>query len=266
VTARRTYLTTGRLAWLAGQLDARDWLLLATLSRLRVATGHQLERLHFGSVSRRQCQMTLKRLVALHVLTRLDRRVGGVRAGSAGYVYSLDVAGMRLADQSEERRSPRRPYPVSRAFLTHALAVSEWYVRLVEAQADGGPDLLDFQGEPRCWRSFTSYLHGQETLKPDAFVSLLSGEWEDRWFLEIDRGTEHSPALRRQLNRYVRYWRTGQEQARSEVFPQVLWIVPNKPRHAVLVDVVGSLPAEAWPLFRVATEETALAVLAGGTP
>jgi hypothetical protein len=144
--------------------------------------------------------------------------------------------------------------------------VTEWYVRLAEAERTDGPKVLDFQGEPGSWRQFASYAGGQEVLKPDAFVSLVSGEWEDRWFLEIDRGTEHTPALRRQLDRFVRYWRTGREQATSEVFPQVLWIVPDGARQAVLVESIGRLPAEAWPLFRVATEDQALGVLTGGTP
>jgi Replication-relaxation len=139
-------------------------------------------------------------------------------------------------------------------------------VRLVEVEHQGGPQLLDYQAEPRSWRRFTSYLGGQETLKPDAFVVTVQGEWEDRWFLEVDRGTEHAPAVRRQLDRYVRYWHTGHEQARSEVFPQVLWIVPDARRHAELVAVIGRLPAETWPLFRVALATDAGAVLAGGTP
>ncbi len=260
-------ITQAHVRQLTARLLPRDYLIVATLRQLRVATARQIERLWFTESTplsnARMARRSLRRLVELRVLTRIERPSGGLHAGSPGHVYTLDVAGLRLTDRVSER-VPRRPYPVSRSFLDHALVVTEWYVRLMEAQHYGGPDLLEFQAEPRSWRTFTSYAHGQETLKPDAFVSLVSGEWEDRYFLEVDRGTEHPPALRRQLDRYVRYWRSGREQATSEVFPQVLWIVPDAARHAVLVDVIGRLPAEAWPLFRVSTEDTAVGVLTGG--
>jgi Replication-relaxation len=260
-------ITHAHVRELTGRLTPRDYLIIATLRQQRVATARQIERLWFTDGSplsnSRMARRTLRRLVELRVLARIERPGGGLHAGSPGHVYTLDVAGLRLAERSS-RRSPRRPYPVSRAFLDHALAVTEWYVRLMVARHHGGPDLLEFQAEPRSWRTFTSYAHGREVLKPDAFVSLVSGEWEDRYFLEIDRGTEHTPALRRQLDRYVRYWRSGQEQAVSEVFPGVLWIVPDAQRHAVLVDVIGRLPTEAWPIFRVSVEDEALQVLTGG--
>ena len=260
-------ITSAQVRQLSRRLLPRDYLILASLRQLRVATARQIERLWFTEGSplsnARMARRTLRRLVKLRVLARIERPGGGLHGGSPGHVYSLDVAGQRLTDRAGWH-SPRRPYPVSRTFLDHALAVTEWFVRLMESSHHGGPDLLEFRAEPRSWRTFTSYAHGQETLKPDAFVLLVTGEWEDRWFLEVDRGTEHPPALRRALDRYVRYWRSGQEQAASEVFPQVLWIVPDAKRHAVLVDVIGRLPAEAWPLFRVATEDTALGVLTGG--
>jgi hypothetical protein len=205
----------------------------------------------------------LRRLVGLRVLARVERPGGGLHGGSPGNVFTLDVAGLRLVNPEASRQSSRRPHPISRAFLDHALAVTEWYVRLVEAERTGGPTVLDFQAEPGSWRQFASYAGGQEVLKPDAFVSLLSGEWEDRWFLEIDLDTEHTPALRRQLDRYVRYWRSGREQAASEVFPQVLWIVPDGARRAILASLVDRLPAEARPLFRVAADNDALDELAG---
>jgi hypothetical protein len=264
---RITHAHTRRLA---ARLTPRDYLILATLPRVRVATSRQLERLWFTDATplsnARMARRTLRRLVDLRVLTRVERPSGGLHGGSLGNVFTLDVAGLRMADRGAGRRSPRRPHPVSRTFLDHALGVTEWYVRLAEAERTGGPKLLEFKAEPGSWRQFASYAGGQETLKPDAFVSLLSGEWEDRFFLEVDRGTEHSPALRRQLDRYERYWRSGREQAASEVFPQVLWIVPDSARHAVLVELIGRLPAEVWPVFRVATEDDALGVLTGGTP
>jgi len=260
-------ITAAYVRELTDRLAPRDYLVIATLGRLRVATARQIERLWFTEASplsnARSARRSLSRLVELRVLARLERPGGGVRGGSPGHVYALDVAGLRLA-AGRDARPPRRPHPISRAFLGHALEVTEWYVRLVEVERGGGPELLDFVAEPRSWRSFASYAGGREDLKPDAFVRLGSGDWEDRWFLEVDCGTEHAPALRRKLDRYVRYWQSGHEQARDEVFPQVLWIVPDARRHAQLVEVIGRLPEQAWPLFRVAVRDEAGRVLTGG--
>jgi hypothetical protein len=263
MTPRR--ITQAYVRELAPRLTPRDYLIIATLGRVRVATARQIERLWFTQgtplSNARMARRTLRRLVDVRALVRLDRPGGGVRGGSPGHVFTLDVAGQRLGAQHVPLR---RPHPISRTFLDHALEVTEWYVRLLEAERGGGPELLDFRAEPRSWRNFASYAGGRETLKPDAFVRLGSGEWEDQWFLEVDRGTEHTPALKRQLGRYVRYWRSGREQAASEVFPQVLWIVPDQRRHAELVDVIGRLPAETWPLFRVSPTTEAGRLLAGG--
>ncbi len=69
--------------------------------------------------------------------------------------------------------------------------------------------------------------------------------------MEVDRGTEGSRALERQLQLYVAYHRSGQEQVEREVFPRVLWLVSSEQRKAVLVDSLARLPAESWRLFQV---------------
>src|SRR2546429_3192581 len=126
----RRYLSTNRLAVLEATLSPRDWAILATLSRLRLATGRQLERLYFVGLTRRRAQQALASLVARGTLARLPRTVGGVRAGSAGHVYTLDAAGLRLVTKTTGRRP--RAWNVGLPFLAHSLAVTELYVRLVE--------------------------------------------------------------------------------------------------------------------------------------
>jgi hypothetical protein len=42
------------------------------------------------------------------------------------------------------------------------------------------------------------------------------------------------------------------EQARFDVFPRVLWVVPDQRRYDALIEVFGRLPVEVWPLFTVA--------------
>lgn len=264
-TARSRYVTAARVRWLAAHLSDRERAVLGSLRRLRVATSGQLERLHFADVTARQARAVLASLVERRLIARLPRRVGGVRAGSAGYVYVLDVAGQRLGPLVVGRRV-QRPWPVGTPFLAHSLAVTELYVRLMEAERHGRAELRlgEFHTEPACWRSFAGPGAGRVTLKPDAEVTLGLGRFEDRWFIEVDRATESRSTLDRKLGCYVRYWQSGQEQARTGIFPKVLWIVPDAARVDVLVDVCGRLPVAAWPLFAVVTEASAVERLLAG--
>jgi hypothetical protein len=260
-----SYVTARRVAELARLTGDREWSVLLTLGRVRVATVGQLERLHFRDVSRRQARSVLASMAGRRLLARLPRAVGGVRAGSAGYVYVLDVAGQRLSTPAGSRR-PARPWPVGTLFLAHSLAVTELLVRLAEAEASGESDVVLrlFRGEPACWRGFASPGGGQVTLKPDAEVVLGLGQYEDRWFVEVDRATESGPTLARKAELYVRYWQTGAEQARTGVFPRVLWIVPDSARQSALTQILERSPAETWQLFAVATEADAVGRLLGG--
>jgi hypothetical protein len=263
-SVRSRYVTAARAQRLASRLSDRERAVLASLRRLRVATSAQLERLHFAEVTPRQARMVLASLVEQGLIARLPRRVGGVRAGSAGYVYVLDVAGQRLSPLSGRR--VQRPWPVGTPFLAHSLAVSELYVRLMEAERQGRAELRlgEYRTEPACWRRFAAPGAGRLTLKPDAEVTLRLGRFEDRWFIEVDRATESRSTLDRKLGCYVRYWQSGQEQARLGIFPKVLWIVPDSARVDVLVDACGRLPVAAWPLFAVITEAGAVERLLAG--
>jgi hypothetical protein len=250
---KRTYLTHHHLAALVASLTDRDHSVLTTVARVRVATSVQLERLHFSDVTRRQARQLLAGMVRRRLLARLPRTIGGARAGSAGYVYGLDVAGARIV--SDDGR--RRPGQLGTAFLAHSLDVTELYVRLVEADRLKAFELLNFVAEPACWRSFAGPGGGRVTLKPDAYVVVKRGEHEDRWFVEVDRDTEAVPTLARKCDTYRRYWQSGTEQARSGIFPRVLFLVPDTQRYRTLVGVFGRQPVEAWPLFVVALYEQA---------
>jgi hypothetical protein len=255
------YVTTKRLGALERCLSDRDQAVLATLARVRVASTKQLERLHFADVGARRVRQALAGLEQRRLVARLPRTVGGARAGSAGYVYALDVAGLRLARPD---RRPGRPWAVGSAFLAHSLAVTELYVRLAEEERAGAARVAAFAGEPACWRSFYGPGGGRLVLKPDAFVVLRLGGFEDRWFVEVDEGTESLPTIARKCETYRRYWTSGTEQARHEVFPRVLWTATTPARARALVRVCGQQPPEAWQLFMVTTHDEAAGRLIGG--
>lgn len=261
---RRSYITRNRLEQLRRQLSARDRALLDTVDRLNVASGQQLRRLHFpdSDSGRRLARLDLARLSERRILARLGRRIGGVRAGSEGYVYALDVAGQRLLDDRQKRRhwAPWTPQPMH---LRHALAVSELYVGLRPAE---GPDhrLRTFHAEPRCWRRFSGPGGNPLVLKPDAYVVIDSGPYEDRYFIEMDCGTESLPRLTDKARLYARYWQSGREQAASGVFPLVLWLAPDPKRAEGIVHALARLPASDWRLFAVTTAERAVYQLIAG--
>jgi protein involved in plasmid replication-relaxation len=213
----------------------------------------------------RAVRRTLARLTGLGVLARLERRVGGVRAGSAGYVYYLGPVGQRLIAYWEGRgliRGRFRPEPGGR-YVRHRLAVSELYVQLRLADRAGELDLLAFEAEPDCWRRSLDGFGGSVLLKPDAFVRLGVGAYEDRCFVEVDLGTESRSVIASKVQAYLDYFHAGAEQAEHGVFPRVVLLTNTEVRRAVLVDVVTRLPAEYWELFTIATLDRALEVLSG---
>lgn len=260
-------LSGRRLAELAEGLSPVDWALLHTLARVRLATADQLGRLHFHErpSANRQVRRQLDKLAGDRFVCRLPRRVGGIKAGSAGQVYALDVAGQRLV-QPPTGSHPRRPYIPGPPFVAHVLAVSELFVGLTAAARTGDVDLLAFDAEPACWRAFSGPGGGRLRLKPDAFVRIGIGNYEYRWLVEVDRATEAPSVLHRKALLYVRYWQSGREQSRGNVFPKVLWVVPDAKRQEVLIDVLSRQAAEAWVLFAVTTSDQALEFLCRGQP
>lgn len=254
------YVTEARLAQLGRRLGERELAVVSTLDRVRLATTRQVQQLHFIGGSKRtnlrRTQAVLARLVALRVVARLDRVVGGVRAGSSGYVYSLDVAGQRLASACGPAggRRLRKPWTPGGAFVGHQLAVTELYVQLREVERKRPLALLTFDAEPLAWRTFTGIGGARAVLKPDAFVRVGLGDYEDAYFVEVDRATQSTTAIARKLGAYRRYFATGREQERlGGVFPQVLFLVPSDQRREVLEDLLTRQAPEVRRLAAVGT-------------
>lgn len=260
---RRRYLTAARLRELAVSLSARDYAVIRELAALRFLSGSQAARLCFaGSEHRtdaiRAARRALLRLNRLEVVDRLPRAIGGEKPGSASFVYCLAPAGQRLAAQCgwlPDRRTRRVLLP-GRLFVTHALAVAELHTRLVEGARAGRIELLERAAEPACWRQFSGV-----TIKPDSYLRLGVGDFEDSYFIEVDQGTEGSRAIDRQLECYLAYHATAREQAERGVFPKVLWLASDTDRAEVLADLIGRQPHPAGELFAVAEFDQALNVV-----
>src|SRR5690348_806582 len=85
------YSARPSISRLRAKLSQRDLEVLATLGRLRLLTGGQIQRLHMADGSSttqaRRSRAMLQRLTELRLVVRLERRIGGVRSGSSGFVY-----------------------------------------------------------------------------------------------------------------------------------------------------------------------------------
>ncbi len=268
---------------LRADLSLRDLTIVRLVSDYRYLNAGQIVRLCFlGHASRatgeRKARQSLQRLTAQRVLVRLPRPIGGIRAGSLAYVYGLGPVGHRLLVADGSRSRWKEP---SVGFVAHTLAIAELSIQL---QAEhGGPgeprtehenspagrstDGVSVVTEPDCWRSFRSgSFAAREVLKPDLSVVLVDGEYEYRWFVEMDLGTESSTAIRKKAEVYLRYLHTGSEQADVGIFPKVLWVARDARRVQLLQDTLTRMKHVPDGLFTVTETNNAVAVLIGGQP
>jgi hypothetical protein len=258
-----------QLATLAEGLSDRDTAVLRSVGELRLMGARQLERLHFRVpeqhattlTAARTARRTLERLVRQRLLLRLERRIGGVRAGSASFIYALGPVGERVLTSERPRRRFREP---SAWFVAHTLAAGELYVRLHEAARGQVLHVLtSVETEPVCWRRVATS-NGRSLLKPDLLVITGTDQYEYRWFVEVDLGTEHAPAVVRKCRTYEAYYRSGVEQAAHGVFPRVLWVTPADGRAERVRRAIERATDLTDGLFVVTTTEQAIAVLGGG--
>lgn len=256
----------GRAARLRERLSVRDVAMLTSLYRFRLLTTAQVQRLHFVDgphLSRiRRTQYVLKRLQELGLVVRLDRLIGGVRAGSSGFVYGLSAVGQAVLDVGGPAGGPRRRVWDTRPyFQDHMLAVAELYVRLRELERRDHVELLAFDGEPACWRHFTGSGGELIMVKPDAYVRVGFQEFERRAFVEVDLSTESLPTIERKCLRFIAYWRSCVEQQRHGVYPMVVWLVPDERRLQNIQRVIGTFAVEEAQLFTVALSAEGPALL-----
>lgn len=240
------------LATLKDRLVERDHDVLDSVEQYRLLTTKQVQRLHFDEchptqlAAARACHRVLVRLRDAGVLRSLERRIGGARAGSAGFVWYLGPAGERLLrdlkpDGQRGRRNYREP---SRHFVDHTLAVTELAVQTIEAGRSGTIELLQIETEPASWQQSLSWHGTVQWLKPDLRIVTASADEEFHWFVEADMASEHLPVIVRQCQAYETYRASGRYQAAHGLFPAVLWVVPTLARAAALRGAVAATAAK----------------------
>lgn len=257
------YLSRRGIDQLRENLSERDHAVIHSVQEHRFLTAPQLEALHFADHSTpeagaRVCRRVLARLTKERLLARLKRRVGGVRAGSSSFVYALGPVGRRLVADGRRLTEP------SLLFLDHTLAVAEARIELVRASRVGTLELAEVEVEPACWRRYMGQGGAAEIVRPDLYVVTRQGEFEDCWFIEIDRGTESPAAIGRKCRGHQAYWRTGREQDQRGAFPLILWVTPEEARAQRIEKVIGGARNLKRDLFRVSTAERFIQAIAGG--
>jgi len=250
-------------------LSERDWDILRSLAaHPYLRTGHLLQ-LHFTDhantdTAARICRRVLMRLATQRVIEHLERRVGGVRAGSASFVWRVGPVGDRLLRQaSGDGVRARRKEPSTR-HLDHCLAIADTHLALIEADREHRLELVRVETEPTCWRPYLGPSGAREVLKPDLYAITASGDYEDYWFVEVDRGTESIPTLIRKCSQYETYRRTGREQQAAGVFPLVLWLLPDEIRVGKLKAALRAARRLDVALSRVITTQQLVDVVTGG--
>lgn len=252
------------------RLTPRDLAVLDDIERFRLLSTRLIQRLHFpvGHDGHRTAGAATK--AAMRVLTRLqghgaidhlERRIGGVRHGSQGYIWQLTSTGATVQRTRRDETGRRRYVEPSALFTDHTLAVAETAVTIRELAAAGHLDVLELEAEPACWRDYIG-THGVAlTLKPDLHTVTATGQFEDHLFVEVDQGSEHLPQILTKCRSYVAYHATGAEQQRTGVFPAVLWITRDKARARQLRRAIAAEPQLPDGLFQVITADALTAHL-----
>jgi len=230
-------------------------------------TALQIEELHFFEhttrlTAARTCRRVLERMTRVGLIWRLERRIGGIRAGSASFVYALAPFGQRIIDPDGEARL--RYAEPSDVFLEHTLAIAQLAVDLHRlSRTTDDVDLIAVDPEPECWRRFTVGLEGVQILKPDLSVSLRVGEYDYHWFVEVDLSTHSAATVVRKCRLYHSYWQRGVEQDRSGLFPRILVVAPSQRRASLIERSIRNARNLNLDLFALTTSDDALKWLTG---
>ncbi|MCE5254320.1 MAG: replication-relaxation family protein [Actinomycetia bacterium] len=242
---------------------------MKSIELYRYLTASQIEDLHFHDhtsplTGARTCRRVLERLSETGVIFRLERRVGGIRAGSASYIYGLGSVGQRVLHQGDAARVRRRE--PSLTFIDHTLAISQLAVDLTVISRQDLVDLLELTPEPGCWRSFQQSLEGSVTLRPDLAVAVRAAGYQYHWFVEVDLGTHSSASVARKCRVYQDYWCSGVEQDTHGLFPKVLWVTPTVRRAEQLGRAISAAHGLYENLFDVTTTDEVVCHMVGVKP
>lgn len=274
---RKRRLQPRDVAELASWLSDRDMAVLQSVSDHQFLTVRHIEALHFGdhapTSGSRIARRTMAKLREYGALGTLERRIGGIRAGSAGLIHYLDSVGDQLLHGRSGRAARRRKVEPSSRFVDHRLAVADTHVALVQADRAQTFELVACAVEPAAWRRYAGLGGARLILKTDLAAETAvppGSELVHGWFVEIDLGHEGIPTLLKKCRDYEVYRRSGVEQAQSGSFPVVIWSMTHtgeakgKRRRIALRSAIDADPNLPSHLFQIIAPQQVIPFIAAG--
>lgn len=256
-TKRRRRIDRDELRRINESMPERDREVLRRIDEHRYLTTHQLQSFIFtnhGSTesAARTTRYVLSRLERLALIRSLPRRVGGVRAGSAARIWQLAPAGARLLRDDGQTFRTHEP---SLRFLSHCLAVADVHLSLRSLNALELVDSVEVATEPGAWRRYIGPAGEQRLLQPDLATVVRTREYVDRWFIEVDLGTESLPTVLKKCGQYESYRASGIEQDAHHAFPLVIWIFTQTRRAEKVRSSILRSPRLTPELYRLVTTD-----------
>lgn len=255
--------TKDSLYQLSQRLHDRDFAILNLLTATRCMFTGQIRRvLFYNAASQRAgnsaASRNLNKLKKYGLVGSLDRKIGSAHAGSTGFIWYITEQGRRLlklqdpdAEDLEKRERFIEPGAIT---LRHRLAVVEHYVIIFELTFKSNLQLQEIQFEPTSWRYYQH--HGKRvSLRPDLYIRMINDGYEYLIFFEVDLATENMQTILHKCERYHDYYHTGIEQKANDVFPVVLWVVPNQKRKDLFVETLDRQYKKTAKLFCVITPD-----------
>lgn len=233
------------------QLAEREREIVQLVGRFKQLTTKQIKALAFPDQPYNPQARYLRRLLENKMLALVTEPLrGGVRGGSAQYVYQLGKRGREMYGWG------RRGHSI--VINHHQLRVVEAYIALFEADRRGDIRLLHWSTEPDCHISF-----GGITLKPDMYVDIAyqqNGNWlRNTFWLEIDLGTEHKRQILEKISTYKLAYEVSGDYPLDK-YPTTVWLATRDDRASELIywlKYVRDLP----DIFRVGTVDRLLHIL-----
>ena len=187
---------------LRARLSERDVAVVRSVREHRFLTARQIEQLHFADHATELAGARVCR----RVLARLTRRsaVGSAPASRRRRARRFGL--LRLRARARRQSPPGRGTVAASPSPRRSSSITRW-PSPTRTSNSCGPHcgqlevLSEVEVEPACWRRYTGSGGAPEILRPDLYVVTASGDFEDCWFLEIDRGTESPAAISAQVPR-----------------------------------------------------------------
>ena len=260
---RRRRVDADVLARIAELMPERDWEVLRRISEHRYLTTHHIQSFVFTTLgtpesAARTTRHVLQRLARNALIRVTQQRVGGSRAGSAAKVWQLAPAGARLI---QDDGATKRTHEPSLRFLKHCLAIADVHLGALDLEKISNVTKVHVETEPTSWRRYTGPGGEPRWLQPDLAVVIHLTDFSDRWFIEVDLGTESLPTLLKKCGQYEAYRASGIEQETHGAFPLVLWMFNRSDRAEKLKAAILRSPRLTPELYRFATADTVQAVL-----